>query len=285
MPGQGVAERSLRAHPVGRVLTHGVRLAYEITGDGEPVLLLGGSGMSPASWRVTALSALATQGYRVVTFAGRGVAPSDQPPGPYTVPELAADAAGLIESLDLAPCRLVGYSLGSFVAEELARMRPDLVRAVVLVAGAGRGTEYAKARYRAERDAHMAGRKPSDAAAAVDAVTIHLAAHELQNCDERVRTWLALLGPGTPKDGPGQLAATWSWALDNDDVSRYERLAVPCLVVAFEHDLLFPPRTCREAARLAPRARFAEIRGAGHGGVFTAAPALAEVVLDFLALT
>lgn len=280
-----MAERVLSAGTVGGVLTNGVHLAYEVTGTGEPVVLLGGSGMGPASWRVTAMSTLATRGYRLVTYPGRGVAPSDAPPGPYTVAQLAADAAGLIESLDIAPCRLVGYSLGSFVAEELATTRPDLVRAVVLVAGAGRGTEYAKARYRAEREAHCEGRTPSDAAAAVDAVTIHLAAHELQNCDERVRTWLALLGPGTAKDGPGPLAATWSWVLDNDDLSRYERLVVPSLVVAFQHDLLFPPRTCREAARLAPRSRFAEIAGAGHGGVFTAAPALTETVLDFLAVT
>ena len=53
---------------------------------------------------------------------------------------MALDTAALIESLELGPCHLVGYSLGGFIAEELCYLRPELVRDVVLMASAGRAS-------------------------------------------------------------------------------------------------------------------------------------------------
>ncbi|GJP11000.1 hypothetical protein NJB18001_42070 [Mycobacterium marinum] len=44
---------------------------------------------------------------------------------------------------------------------------------------------------------------------------------------------------------------------------------MPTLVLAFDHDLFFPPALCEATARLIPTAEFAQIDGAGHGGIFT----------------
>jgi pimeloyl-ACP methyl ester carboxylesterase len=50
---------------------------------------------------------------------------------------MAADTAALIEHLGLGPCDVIGYSLGGYIAQELAVTRADLVRRLVLLAGAG----------------------------------------------------------------------------------------------------------------------------------------------------
>jgi pimeloyl-ACP methyl ester carboxylesterase len=56
---------------------------------------------------------------------------------------------------------------------------------------------------------------------------------------------------------------------------------VPCLVVAFEHDVDSPPARAREAAAAIPGATFVEIPGASHLGVFTHGSAVGAILVDF----
>ena len=110
---------------------NGVRLAYDVHGEGDPVLLICGTGQPAFSWGLFQVPALTAAGYQVVTFDNRGMAPSDAPSGPYTVQGMADDAAALIEHLDLGPCRVAGYSLGALIAQELALARPELVLSLI----------------------------------------------------------------------------------------------------------------------------------------------------------
>jgi 3-oxoadipate enol-lactonase len=76
--------------------------------------------------------------YRVVTYDSRGqgrsaAAPLEQ----LGMDTLAEDAAALIEALDLAPCHVVGNSMGGFVALRLAARRPELVRSAVAMGSSG----------------------------------------------------------------------------------------------------------------------------------------------------
>jgi alpha/beta hydrolase fold len=76
-------------------------------------------------------------------FGNRGCGGSEAPPAPYSVTAMAADTAALIEHLGLGLCVVIGYSLGGYIAQELAVTRADLIRRLVLLAGAGprrRGT-------------------------------------------------------------------------------------------------------------------------------------------------
>jgi alpha/beta hydrolase fold len=74
-------------------------------------------------WTTFQVPALNKAGYEAITFDNRGIPPSDAPPGDYSLADLVADTAGLIEALDAGPCRLVGTSMGAFIATELAVSR------------------------------------------------------------------------------------------------------------------------------------------------------------------
>jgi len=77
--------------------------------------------MPPLVWDMCGLSTvLRDSGYRVLTYSARGVAPSDAPPPPYSIGDLADDLAGLLEHLGIAECCLVAYSFGGCMAELLA---------------------------------------------------------------------------------------------------------------------------------------------------------------------
>lgn len=108
-----------------------IDLHYEITGQGQPILLIHGLGSSTRGWEEQV--PFFSQHYQVMTFDVRGHGESDKPPGPYSIPLFAADTAELITSLGIAPVHVVGLSLGGMIAFQLAVDAPDLVRSLVIV--------------------------------------------------------------------------------------------------------------------------------------------------------
>jgi pimeloyl-ACP methyl ester carboxylesterase len=271
---------------VSTASVNGVRLSYEVVGEGEPVLLIGGFGMPPAAWHLHQVPALTGAGYRVVTFANRGVLPSSAPPGKYSVAAMTADTAGLIECLNLGSCRIVGVSLGGFIAHEVARTRPDLVRAAVLIASAGRATSFVRAKLFAERRL-LTTLQDASSYEMADTLALSLPTSVLQNDDATVDRWVQVLrGQNRVWSHPdarlAQHHAVWDWLLDAGRPMRSCDVTVPCLVMAFEHDVYFPPRAGREAAEAMPRGEFVEIPGAAHAGWLEKADAVNSAVLGFL---
>jgi len=136
-------------------IVNGISIDYSTAGDGPPVLLICGTGQ-PADLWFAQVTDLAAAGHTVITFDNRGCGRSAAPPAPYLAADIAADmaagTAALIEHLGLGPCDIIGYSLGGYIAQELAVTRAGLVRRLVLLAGAGPAPAYAVARCRAAVD-------------------------------------------------------------------------------------------------------------------------------------
>ncbi|MGW0856721.1 alpha/beta fold hydrolase [Streptomyces sp. NPDC002690] len=116
------------------VNTNGLRVSYQRSGRGVPVLFIMGSSASGRVWTMHQTPALNAAGYETVTFDNRGIRPTDVPPGDYTLGDMVADTRGLIEQLELGPCHVVGTSLGSMVVQELALDHPEMIRSAVLIA-------------------------------------------------------------------------------------------------------------------------------------------------------
>ena len=113
------------------VTANDVRLYYEETGAGPPLLLIHGLGSSTRDWW-RQVEHFADQ-YRVITFDVRGHGRSDKPPGPYHIPLFAEDTAQLLQALDAAPAHVIGLSMGGMIAFQLAADHLDLVRRLVIV--------------------------------------------------------------------------------------------------------------------------------------------------------
>ncbi len=263
----------------------GVTIAYDVFGPdgGEPVVLVCGLSQPAVAWQLTLVPALTGAGYRVVTFDNRGVAPSSSPPAPYTVDEMVADTVGLLDHLGLRSVRIVGYSMGGWIAETLAFRHPERTRAAVLIGSCNAGTSWEKAITTVERD--LARLDPPLPAwfNAVETLR-YLPNHELQQ-DSVVDEWMALLGELEPWENPGRLGqyeAALAWSLDVERTTRWPSLRTACLVLSFEHDVDSPPARARQAAEMIPGARFVEVAGASHLGVFThAGPGAAEILAFF----
>ncbi|MDD9380325.1 alpha/beta hydrolase [Streptomyces sp. ZAF1911] len=265
-----------------------VRIAYERRGQGRPVVLSGGTGMPPVAWELCGVREdLVQAGFEVITYAARGVSPSDAPAAPYSMADLAGDLAGLMDALGLAGAAAVGYSLGSFTVELLARTRPDLVATAVLMAGAGPVTGVLDAMLEAEAELIAAtGRLPA-AFTRLQTLLSSLPPAVLRDDEKQVRSWLELLGAQedlwASADGEvGQATAAEAWLHDPRRMAALAGITVPVLVLAFEYDLYFPPRAASSAADALPGGELAVIAGAAHGGLLTHPKETSAALLAFL---
>jgi 3-oxoadipate enol-lactonase len=113
------------------VRANGIDVYYELHGDGEPLLLIGGLGTELSAYKevIRRLS----QRYRVLGFDNRGVGRTDKPRTPYMIELMADDTADLVGALSMAPVHVLGHSMGGRIAMELALQHPELVRRLVLI--------------------------------------------------------------------------------------------------------------------------------------------------------
>jgi 3-oxoadipate enol-lactonase len=107
-----------------------MRIAWESTGDGAPVLLVQGLGYGRWGWDPV-VPGLAER-YRVLTFDNRGIGESDKPDGPYTAREMAGDALQVLDEAGVDRAHVVGASLGGMIAQEVAAAAPGRVGRLVL---------------------------------------------------------------------------------------------------------------------------------------------------------
>lgn len=113
------------------MICNGIEMHYEVTGQGDPLVFIHGLGSSARDWEYQ-IDFFACD-YQVVRPDLRGHGLSEKPPGPYSMPLFAQDIAALISGLSIAPCHLVGISLGGMVALQLAIDCPQLVKSLTVV--------------------------------------------------------------------------------------------------------------------------------------------------------
>src|SRR6201989_2561776 len=105
------------------------QLYWESTGEGEPVLLVMGLGLSGGAWwrTVDTLS----RAFRVITFDNRGVGRSRGLTPAFTTEALADDAVAVLDALEIKQANVYGLSLGGMVAQQIALRHPRRVRSLV----------------------------------------------------------------------------------------------------------------------------------------------------------
>ena len=112
---------------------NGIDVYYEMTGEGEPLLLIHGHGSSGRDWEMQVPHF--AKSYRVLTFDVRGCGRSSKPKGPYSLRIFAEDTAALLQALDTGPVHVVGISMGALIGFELVLGFPKLVKSLTVVNG------------------------------------------------------------------------------------------------------------------------------------------------------
>lgn len=131
------------------VQANGTEICYQIDGSGEPLLLIMGLGGQLTDWPPALVAALAQQ-YQVIRFDNRDIGLSEKTPGPrpsrwelikgnlwpsagrapYSLADMADDAAGLLDAIGVEQAHIVGMSMGGMIGQELTLRYPEKVRSL-----------------------------------------------------------------------------------------------------------------------------------------------------------
>lgn len=278
-------ERWLREHPrVERRMSTRVtsrrrpRVFWYEGGQGPVLLLLNGWTASGRMWPAAWVADLERR-FTVVRVDSRGTGLSRTAPAPFTMRDLADDAADVLRSLTEEPALVLGLSMGGMIAQELALRHPRLVRHLLLVST------------RPPAPAHIAG------SSQVMAGTLARPVPGQPLEEFFLGNWAAYCEPGFPEREPAlleelvrqilarptpragvlnQMTAIAGW----HGSRRLASLQVPTTVVHGDSDPLMPVGNGMRLARLIPRARYVELSGIGHLVPHEAGEALLRLISE-----
>ena len=112
---------------------NGVRIHYEVEGEGVPLVLLHGFGVSGAAWRSGGHVGALRDDFRVVLMDARGHGRSDKPRDPeaYRLPERVRDVTAVLDAAGMGAAHFLGYSLGGVTGFGLSKHAPGRFRSVI----------------------------------------------------------------------------------------------------------------------------------------------------------
>jgi pimeloyl-ACP methyl ester carboxylesterase len=116
---------------VPKVEVPGTELNYERAGAGEPLLLIQGMSANHMAWG-RPFASLLEQSFDVISFDNRGMGLSRPATEAFSIAEMAADTAALLDALEIESAHVLGISMGGMIAQELALAHPGRLRSLTL---------------------------------------------------------------------------------------------------------------------------------------------------------
>lgn len=246
-------------------------------GQAEPLLLIMGLGACAASWEMQIPDF--SREHLVIAFDNRGAGRTDKPDRPYTMPQMADDAAGLLDHLEVEAAHVFGMSMGGMIAQELALRHPKRVRALVLGGTMAGGPRAIMAGPQLIQQWASTALLPLEQAVERGLHFLYSEQFIAGNRNRLVKRALEMAHLQPPLDAlRRQLMAV----LQFNSHSRLADIKAPTLVVSGTDDRIVPPENSRILAERIPGAELLQYEGAGHGFLVEKAVEVNAAVLAFL---
>lgn len=279
-----------------------IELEYLDEGQGPPLLMIMGIRAQLVHWPDDLVRALVDRGLRVIRFDNRDIGRSTWLSGPernggvelarallglpvrapYTLSDMAGDAAALLDHLGIERAHVVGASMGGMIAQHLAFERPERVASLVSIMSTTGARTVSRPEPRALRA--LFARTPRDAEEAglvFERVmrTISGTGFPLESEELRALGRLAYERGSNPAGFHRQMAAI---AKSGDRTRRLQGVRAPTLVLHGDQDPLVPLVAGRATAAAIPGARLRVIEGMGHSLPRGAWPAIVDEIVTLV---
>jgi pimeloyl-ACP methyl ester carboxylesterase len=280
--------------PAKKVQVGDIDIAYKMLGKGDPILLISGSSSDMNAWQPSTLRDLSSN-HTVIVFDNRGVGNTTTGSKPFSIQQLANDTAGLLDALEIQEADVLGYSLGSFVAQQLTISHPEKVNRFILVAASCGGKEgIPRSPELVEFFSETVNKSvnnipinPQDVKTLL-AISMGSAWMELHpNFLETIPNDIDLFGgipPNTIKQ-QNDIAQDWlgtNWSGICDELTKVSN---PALIITGTHDNNVPSANSLVIAGKIPGAWLVQIKGAGHALFDQYPEKLNSVLQTFLSTT
>ena len=252
---------------------------YEMHGEGEPLICIMGITAPGEVWEEHVQ--VWSQSYQCITPDNRGVGKSDKPKEDYSSAMMADDYAGLMDALGIAKASIVGCSMGSIIAQQLALRHPEKVSKMVLMCSWARCDAYAQSVF-----SHLQTLKEKVSAAQFMEY-IQLLIFNKRSWDDEVTFASFMQGrkEALENENPqplhglrGQAAA----CISHNVLEQLPSIQAPCLVIGGEDDIFTPRWMSDEIHAALPNSVLHLYPESGHAFHWENLADFNQRVLDFV---
>lgn len=265
---------------MAKIEVNGIKLAYEVQGEGDALVLI--SGLGYPRWQWHKMVPFLAEHFQVVAFDNRGAGESDKPVGPYSAQMLAADTVGLLDALGIEKAILLGHSMGGFVAQAIALDYPGRVQKLVLCSTNFGGPNHIP--ITAEAWGVLSDTTSDPLTRFTNGLKVSTAPGWAEANTEIVQEWVAWR-VANPMDLAGyQSQLAIGLALVAEEAcfeNKLKNIAVPALILFGGHDKVVPPGNADLLAAKLPDSSIAIIPDAGHFFPIETPETAAKLVIDF----
>ena len=286
---------NIQSIPAKKVQVGDIEIAYKMLGKGDPILLFNGASDGMDQWDPSFPMSLSSN-HTVIAFDSRGLGNTTMGSKSYSMQQLANDAAGLLDALKLPKANVMGYSLGSFIAQQFTMMYPDKVNSLVLVASSCGGKddtpkppEFIKLQSeivnKSLNNVSISQEEMKElVAASVGAGWIKLHPESLENIPtmQQAKPGLSPEAMNSQNNvGREWVATNWNGACD-----ELAKLDKPTLVITGTDDNMYVPYVnSLKIVEKIPGAWFVQIKNAGHAVMDQYPEEIGKILNTFLSTT
>lgn len=255
-----------------RVKVNGISINYEITGNGQTLVLIHGLGSSTQAWET--IVPLLSRHYQVLTWDVRGHGQSDKPAGSYSADLFASDLANLLRTLGIGSAFVLGHSMGGVISLRFALDFPDLCAALIVSSSSAEVNPEATRRWEE-----------------LTAIILEKGMEAVASDPTR------MFSKGFVERNPAVAQETARKNLTNDPgcyaraalaISKYNyneelgRIGCPTLIIVGDQDVTTPPGGSVRMSRLIPGSKLIIFKDCGHLSYVEQPEVFSQAVLDFL---
>jgi pimeloyl-ACP methyl ester carboxylesterase len=255
-----------------------IEIAYEVTGSGDPLILIGGFTMVKESW--TDQVARLSKHFQVVAFDNRGVGETTVPSEPFTIADMAEDTVGLMDAIGIESAHFFGVSMGGLIAQMLALDHAARVKKIAL----GCTTHGGRHAVQPQKEVMaLLGSAADPNLSPEEAMRMRLPImftdrflrEQEERVEEFVQTGLRYLP--TLEGATGQMKALSVFNVKR----RLGEIKCPVLAIAGSEDKMMPPENSKLLTEGIQGAKLYVVQEAGHSFFHEKPAEVCRVLVDF----
>jgi pimeloyl-ACP methyl ester carboxylesterase len=270
--------------PTRKVKVGDIDIAYKQIGNytDKPIVLINGLSTTMDMWSPTLLKELSSSNRTVIIFDNRGAGESSARTREFSINQFANDTAGLLDALKIEKADILGSSMGSFIAQELALMNPNRVDNLILYASSCGGKQAIPPSPQVLQAVDTITNTSSPTQEEIDRITSTLFPPDWFKANPNYQNYIPL-----PKESVSpdiiqrQEEAIVSW-LATGTCNALSNITQPTLVIVGTDDIWTPAANSLMIVEKIPAAWLVQIRDAGHGLMYQFPDKFSKVVSTFL---
>jgi pimeloyl-ACP methyl ester carboxylesterase len=261
-----------------------IEIAFKQLGSGSdtPIVLITGCCLTMDMWSPTLLKDL-SKNRTVIIFDNRGAGESTLGASPFSIKQFANDTVGLLNALKIQKADVLGASMGSFIAQELALTNPNRVDRLILTASACNGNEGLLESPQVKQALNiMTNASSQPSREEIDKITGTYFPPDWFKANPNYQEYVPIAKkPVYPEIIQKQINAIENWS-DKGTCDTLTNITHPTLVIVGTDDIWTPAANSLTIAERIPGAWLIAIGGAGHGLIYQYHDTFSGMVSTFL---